>query len=104
MSELMDDAYMKASAVYKQGIGATNDKYREWKKATEQPSSFDPKTVELICIAVGSALQCSYCVESHAQKAKAKGATEKEIADVIALAAGIAAGATISYGILALKE
>lgn len=104
MGELIDEEYMHASALYKQGLGQTSDKYREWKKATETPSSFDAKTVELISIAVGSALQCSYCVESHAQKAKAKGATDKEIAEAIALAAGIAAGATISYGILALKK
>lgn len=95
---------MKASAAFKQNIGQANDKYREWKKATESPSSFEPKIVELISIAVGSALQCTYCIESHAQKARAKGATEKEIAEVITLAAGIAAGATISYGILALKK
>ena len=102
LSELMDESYMHASAVYKQNAGEMNDKYKEWRRLVD--SSLDPKTVELISIAVGSALQCSYCVESHAQKAKAKGVTEKEIAAAVAIAAGISAGATISYGILALKE
>lgn len=102
LSELIDEAYMHASAVYKQNIPGINEKYKEWKKSVE--SSLDPKTVELISIAVGSALQCAYCVESHAQKAKAKGVTEKEISEAVAVAAGISAGATVSYGILALKE
>ncbi len=103
MGELFDEEYMKASAAFKKNIGDDlNSKYSAWKKGTE--STLDPKTVELISVAVGSALRCAYCVESHSQKAKAKGATDKEIAAVVAIAAGVAAGATTSYGVLGFKE
>jgi AhpD family alkylhydroperoxidase len=100
--ELFTDDYMKRSAAFKNGIGEINDKYKDWKRAVG--TSLDPKTVELISIAVGSALRCAYCVESHAGKAKAKGASEKEIAHAVSIAAGIAAGSALSYGVLAFKE
>jgi AhpD family alkylhydroperoxidase len=101
--ELFTEEYMKASKVFKDNNGdETNAKYKDWKRAIE--GGLDHKTTELISIAVGSALRCAYCVESHGSKAKARGASEQEIAAAISIAAGIAAGSCLSYGILALKE
>ena len=101
--ELFTEEYMKASKAFKDANGEElNTKYKDWKRGTE--STLDHKTVELISIAVGSALQCAYCVESHGSKAKARGASTEEIAAAISIAAGISAGASLSYGILALKE
>lgn len=42
------------------------------------PGALDPKTREMIYIAVSSANGCSYCVHSHTAAAKAKGMTVEE--------------------------
>lgn len=57
----------------------------------------DPLTKELVYIAVSVTNGCAYCVHSHTAAARAKGATEAQIADlhaVIAMAAQTNALAT----------
>jgi len=54
---------------------------RTWehlKSVMAAPGALDPKTRELIYIAVSSANSCSYCVHSHTAAAKAQGMTEEE--------------------------
>lgn len=54
---------------------------RTWehlKSVMAAPGALDPKTREMIYIAVSSANGCSYCVHSHTAAAKAKGMTEEE--------------------------
>jgi AhpD family alkylhydroperoxidase len=58
---------------------------------------------ELIAIAVAHATHCPYCIESHAKKAKAAGATKEEVAEAVLLAAALCAGAAAAHGGLALK-
>ena len=58
---------------------------------------------ELIAIAVAHATHCPYCIESHAKKAKAAGATKEEVSEAVLLAAALAAGAAAAHGGLALK-
>ena len=100
--DLYNDEYMKGSSALKENSKEVNEKYREWKKATE--AALDPKTVELISVAVGTALRCSYCVGSHSQKARVRGATDKEIAAAVNIAAGVSAGAALSYGVIAFEN
>jgi len=50
-----------------------------------QPSALDPLVKELIYIAVSTANGCSYCVHSHTAGAKAKGMTEAQHADLLAV-------------------
>lgn len=45
----------------------------------------DPLTKELIYIAVSVANGCEYCVHSHSAAARAKGATEAQMADLWAV-------------------
>jgi AhpD family alkylhydroperoxidase len=57
----------------------------------------DPLTKEFVYIAVSVANGCDYCIHSHTAAARAKGATEAQIADlraVIAMAAATNALAT----------
>src|SRR5579863_544814 len=49
------------------------------------PGALDPKTKELIYIAVSVAHGCSYCIHSHTAAARAKGMTEQEYAELIAV-------------------
>lgn len=65
-----------------------------YKGAVTGTGTLDPKTIELISLAVGAALKCPHCVEYHVQSAIRKGATRGEILEVI-LIAGLLANAAI---------
>jgi len=60
---------------------------RTWDSIQEvmRPGALDPKTKELIYIAVSVAHGCSYCIHSHTAAARAKGMTEQEYAELIAV-------------------
>lgn len=49
------------------------------------PSPLDPLTKELVYIAVSLTNGCSYCVHSHTAAARAKGLTEAQYADFLAV-------------------
>jgi uncharacterized peroxidase-related enzyme len=55
------------------------------KEVMVQPSALDPLVKEMIYIAVSTANGCSYCVHSHTAGAKAKGMTEAQHADLLAV-------------------
>ena len=55
------------------------------KEVMVQPTALDPLVKELIYIAVSTANGCSYCVHSHTAGAKAKGMTEAQHADLLAV-------------------
>ena len=48
-------------------------------------SALDPKTKEMIYIAVSSAHNCPYCIHSHTASARDKGMTEMEYRELIAI-------------------
>ena len=66
---------------------------RTWaqvKSVMATPGALDPKTREMIYIAVSAANGCSYCVHSHTAAARAKGMSDEEhgeLLQIIALAA-----------------
>lgn len=49
------------------------------------PGALDPLTKELVYIAVSAANGCSYCVHSHTAAARAKGMTEEQYAELLAV-------------------
>ena len=49
------------------------------------PGALDPLTRELIYIAVSTANSCSYCVHSHTAAARAKGMTDAQHAELMAI-------------------
>jgi AhpD family alkylhydroperoxidase len=51
------------------------------------PGALDPLTRELIYIAVSATNACNYCVHSHTAAARAKGMTEAQHAELIAIIA-----------------
>ena len=51
----------------------------------------DPKTKELICIAVSAINGCEYCLSAHRAGAKAAGITDEEITAAIEVAAAMSA-------------
>ena len=49
------------------------------------PGQLDPLTRELIYIAVSTINRCSYCVHSHTAAARAKGMTEQQHSELLAV-------------------
>ncbi len=63
---------------------------RTWanvKKVMVEPGTVDPLTKELIYIAVSTVNSCSYCVHSHTASARAKGLTEEQHGELLAIIA-----------------
>ena len=77
-----------------------------YKCAVTETSTLEPKIVELICLAVGSALNCPHCTEYHMRAAKAKGATKEEILEAVLLAGSLAQASVLAdaYRVLEADE
>jgi AhpD family alkylhydroperoxidase len=61
---------------------------RTWasvKQVMMEPGVLDPLTKELIYIAVSTANGCSYCIHSHTAAARAKGLSDEQYAEFLAV-------------------
>jgi AhpD family alkylhydroperoxidase len=61
---------------------------RTWSSVKEvmvAPGALDPLTRELIYIAVSTINSCSYCIHSHTAAARAKGMTDAQHAELLAI-------------------
>ena len=61
---------------------------RTWasvKRVMIEPGALDPLTKELVYIAVSTANSCSYCVHSHTAAARAKGLSDEQYAEFLAV-------------------
>jgi AhpD family alkylhydroperoxidase len=61
---------------------------RTWssvKRVMIEPGVLDPLTKELVYIAVSTANSCSYCVHSHTAAARAKGLSEEQYGEFLAV-------------------
>jgi len=54
-------------------------------KEVMAPGTIDPLTKELIYIAVSVANKCEYCIHSHTAAARAKGMTDEQHAELMAV-------------------
>ena len=61
--------------------------WREIKQVMATPSQLDPLTKEMLYIAVSIANSCGYCVHSHTAAARAKGMTDAQHAELLAIVA-----------------
>lgn len=59
--------------------------WAEVKALMATPTHLDPLTKELIYIAVSIANSCGYCVHSHTAAARAKGMTDAQHAELLAI-------------------
>jgi len=62
----------------------------------------DAKTRELIALAVAVTTRCQGCLDAHARKARAAGATTEEVAEALGVAIALNAGAALTYSLHAL--
>lgn len=67
-------------------------------KAAMAQGAIPVKYKELMALAVEFTTQCPYCIEIHAGKARGVGASDQEIAEVVAIAAALRAGAAMTDG------
>jgi AhpD family alkylhydroperoxidase len=51
------------------------------------PGTLDPLTKELIYVAVSMANSCEYCIRSHTAAARAKGMTDAQYMELVAVVA-----------------
>ena len=60
---------------------------RTWESLREvmQPGALDPLTKEMIYVAVSVANNCDYCIHSHTASARAKGMTDAQYAELLAV-------------------
>ncbi len=60
---------------------------RTWEsiKQVMGPGALDPKVKEMLYVAVSIAHGCSYCIHSHTAAARAKGMTDAEHAELVAI-------------------
>jgi AhpD family alkylhydroperoxidase len=72
-------------------------------KAAMADGAIPVKYKELMALAVAFTTQCPYCIEIHANKAREATASDQEIAEVVAIAAALRAGAAITHGTHAVK-
>lgn len=71
-------------------------------KAAFTEGAISKKHKELMAVAVALTTQCPYCIEIHAKKAKAAGASDAELSEVALVAAAIRAGGAITHATHAL--
>jgi AhpD family alkylhydroperoxidase len=70
-----------------------------WMKDIEDgKGALDPKTRELIGLAVASQIPCQYCIAYHRKAATALGANEQELREASAVAANTRHWSTMLYG------
>jgi AhpD family alkylhydroperoxidase len=71
--------------------------YRMLSDAATKTNKLDPKTRELIALAVGVSLRCDGCITTHTTAAIKHGATKEEIVEALGVAISVNAGAALVY-------
>ena len=65
--------------------------------------ALDPKTKELMALAIGIAVHCDGCVAYHTRSAHKLGATREEVGETVALALYMGGGPAAVYGADAIR-
>jgi AhpD family alkylhydroperoxidase len=60
--------------------------------------ALDPKTMQLIGLAVAAQIPCEYCTYYHRHAAMSLGASEQEVAEAVAMAGYVRNWSTVLYG------
>ena len=71
--------------------------YQTLSGAGQKTNLLGPKTRELISLAVAVTARCDGCITVHAEAAARHGASREEIAEALAVATAVNAGAALVY-------
>jgi AhpD family alkylhydroperoxidase len=81
---------------------ATHSAFEEFSRTVFAAGALDPKTKQLIAVAVAHVTQCPYCIQGHTELASREGADAKQIMESIWVAAEMRAGGAYAHSTLAL--
>ena len=91
---------------YKNLEAAQKDMFQAFKNFNyeifDKESALPRKVKELIAIGVAHTTQCPYCIEGHVRAAKKAGATDKEIAEAVFVAAALRAGGAFAHSTISM--
>ncbi|SET76613.1 carboxymuconolactone decarboxylase family protein [Oceanicella actignis] len=71
-------------------------------RAATANGALDPKTKELIALAIGVAARCDACIGYHVKACIRHGATREEVAETIGMRVYMGGGPSLMYGAKAL--
>src|SRR5665648_278032 len=71
---------------------------------TREFKNLDARTVELISIAVSSALRCDHCMKMHIRVARRMGIPDEEILDAMLIAGSLSNAAVLAEGTRAMAN
>ena len=97
----LDETNKELASLRKAMPGAAAGFAQLAKSATE-PGALDPKTKELIAIAIGIDTHCDGCIGFHVKAALRHGATRAELAETVAMCVYMGGGPSLMYGAKAL--
>ena len=87
----------------RKGIPGVAKGFAEVARSAISDGALDPKTKELIALAIGITARCDGCLAFHAKAAAKYGATREEVLDTIAVAVYMGGGPSMIYGAEALE-
>lgn len=71
--------------------------YQHFRNVANQDGVLDPKTRELLMVALSSVLRCPHCVEDHIVRAQEVGASKEEVTEALLIAAFEGAGTQLAW-------
>ena len=77
--------------------------FSDMARAAHSGEALDPKTKELVALAISVAVRCDPCIAYHAEGAVKQGATRAEVAETLAMAIYMGAGPSVMYAAKALE-
>jgi len=73
------------------------DAYTEFSQQAKKPGALSAKAKELICVALGIAAHCTFCIAGHVKNAIEAGASRGEIMEAGFLATLMGGGPSLAY-------
>lgn len=93
----------QAMTEVRKGIPEVMTAFSALAKAANKAGAVDPKTKELVSMAISITTRCDGCVTFHSRAAWELGATRDEILEIIGISVYMGGGPSVIYGALALE-
>ncbi len=100
-TEFLRETTVEVGAVNK-SIPDVASGFQALAKAATKDGALDPKTKELIALAIGVATRCDACIGYHVKACIRHGATREEVAEMIGMCVYMGGGPSLMYGSRAL--
>jgi len=84
------------------GIPDTMKGFAAMREAAHAEGALEPKTKELIAMAIAVAVRCDGCIASHTNGAETHGASREEILETLSMAVLMGGGPSVVYAAQAL--